>query len=526
MPSLFVRAKNHSGWCIGALWLASAAGPCLAQQYVFAPSTDSGIDGWVAGWMSNRPPGTLTQDWYPGSAEGSTGATPVSGPTHDSTFLSSTGPQRFGAGLSASPDPIYPDFQVISGLANNTAAAAIAAQQYIEFPFTTGTMQYADATASAALFYVNTVVTAKRWNLNNNAHPRAFGYAAYVVDAGGSPVGTLVQQIDDVSTVSGGDFQLVRPPDGPGPGITLQPGTPYALRFYLYRTATNTDGRASWDDTLFTMSRQTLAEIIVSASAVAAVPAGAQNNYSYSFNVYNNGPDATRAVVSDPLPTTANGATANWSCTLQPSGAPCTTASGSGPISAVVQALNSGETAVYTVTWTGPGITAASTHTVTAQPQAGSPADPISTNNTADLSLVPPTITAQDDGVTLTSNTASAATPVATNDSSTGGVVDPASVTLVTPPTAGSVSCTAGVCTYVPPAGGLTSPVSYQYNICLAAPNQAVCATATVRVSAPQPNAVAATPTPVPTLGAYSLSLLAVLLGWFGIRQRRHRYTR
>lgn len=67
--------------------------------------------------------------------------------------------------------------------------------------------------------------------------------------------------------------------------------------------------------------------------------------------------------------------------------------------------------------------------------------------------------------------------------------------------------------------------MSYQYNICLAAPNQAVCATATVRVSAP-PNAVAATPTPVPTLGAYSLSLLAVLLGWFGIRKRRHRYTR
>ena len=297
------------------------------------------------------------------------------------------------------------------------------------------------------------------------------------------------------------------------------------MRFYLYRTSANTDGRASWDDTLFTMSRQTLAEIIVSASAVAAVPAGAQNNYGYSFNVYNNGPDATRAVVSDPLPTTANGATANWSCTLQPSGAPCTTASGSGPISAVVQALNSGDTAVYTVTWTGPGSTAASTHTVNAQPQAGSPADPISTNNTADLSLVPPSITAQDDGVTLTSNTASAATPVATNDSSTGGVVDPASVTLVTPPTAGTVSCTAGVCTYVPPAGGLTSPVSYQYNICLAAPNQAVCATATVRVSAP-PNAVAATPTPVPTLGAYSLSLLAVLLGWFGIRQRRHRYTR
>ena len=521
MRSIFVRAQGQYRLCIGAVLLSAAAGPSLAQSYVYAPSTLSGIDGWVAGWMSNRPPGTLTQDWYPGSVGGSTGTDAVEGPTHDSTFLSSTGPQRFGAGLSASPDPTFPDFQIISGLRTSTAAAAIDAQQYIEFPFTTGTMQYADATASAALFYVNAVVTAKRWNLNNNAHPRAFGYAAYVVDADGHPVSELLQRIDDVSTVSGDGFEFVRPPDGPGPGITLQPGTPYALRFYLYRTSANTDGRASWDDTLFTMSRQTLAEIIVSASAVTAVPAGAQNDYSYSFNVYNNGPDATRAVVSDPLPTAANGASASWSCIVQPSGLPCATPSGMGPIGAVVQALNAGDTAVYTVTWTGPGITAASTHTVTAQPQAGSPVDPISTNNSADLALVPPTITAQDDGVTLTSNTASAATPVATNDSSTGGVVDPASVTLATPPTAGTVSCEAGVCTYVPPAGGLTSPVSYQYNICLAAPNQAVCATATVRVSAPQPHAVATSPTPVPTTGAYGLSLLALLLGWLGIRQRR-----
>lgn len=231
MPSLFARAKNQSVSCIGALWLASAAGPSVVQQYVFARSNDSGIDSGDAGWTSNRPPGALTQDWYPGSAEGSTGATPVSGPTHDSTFLSSTGPQRFGAGLSASPDPIYPDFQVISGLANNTAAAAIAAQQYIEFPFTTGTMQYADATASAALFYVNTVVTAKRWNLNNNAHPRAFGYAAYVVDAGGSPVGTLVQQIDDVSTVSGGDFQLVPPRTALAPASRCNPAPPTPCAF-------------------------------------------------------------------------------------------------------------------------------------------------------------------------------------------------------------------------------------------------------------------------------------------------------
>lgn len=506
---------------MGALLLAGAAGPSLAQSYVNAPSSYLGVDGLVAGWMSNRPPGTLTQDWYPGSGEASTGAGPISGPTHDVVFLSSTGPQRFGTGLSASPDPTYPDFQVISGLTTDTADGAKLAQQYIEFPFVTGTMRYADTSPSAALFYVNGAFTAKRWNLNGNTHPRAFGYAAYLVDGDGNAVSALLQQTDDVSTVAGDDFQFVRAPDGPGPGITLQPGSAYALRFYLYRTAANTDGKASWDDTLFTMSRQTLAEIIVGASAITASPAGTQNHYSYSFNVYNHGPDATRAVVSDPLPATANGASATWSCTLQPSGSPCATPSGNGPISAVVQALNSGETALYTVTWTGPGVTTASTHTVTAQPEAGSPTDPISTNNAAVLSLVPPTITAVDDVVTLGTNTASAATPVASNDTSSSGAVDPATVTVVTPPAVGTVSCASGICTYVPPAGGLASPVSYQYNICLAAPNQAICATATVRVSAAQPNAQPAMPTPVPATGAYALSLLAVLLGLLGIRQSR-----
>lgn len=524
MKSMCAQMVGRYRLGMAALWLAGAAGPCLAQPYVFAPASAFGYDGWVAGWMSNRPPGTLTQDWYPGSGEDSVGATPVSGPTHDTTFLSSTGAQRFGTGLSASPDPTFPDFQVISGLATNTAAAALLAGQYIDFPFTTGTMQYADATASAALFYVNGAFTAKRWNLNNKLHPRAFGYAAYIVDASGHPVGEQIQQVDDVSAVDGDGFQVVRAPDGPGPGIALQPGTPYALRFYLYRTPANSDNKASWDDTLFTMSRQTLAEVVVNASAVSAVPAGAQNNYSYTFSVYNNGPDATTALVSDPLPAAANGATASWSCTLQPSGAPCASPSGTGPLSAVAQPLTSGQTAVYTVSWSGPGITAASTHTVTALPAPGSPSDPIASNNTAELPLSPPTITAVDDAVTLATHTSSAATAVAGNDSGSNGEVDPASLSLATPPAAGSVSCAAGICSFVPPAGGLTSPVSYQYKVCLAAPNQTVCTTATVRVSALQPAAVPPTPTPVPTAGAYSLSLLALLLGTLGIlRQRRRR---
>lgn len=392
MKSILAQAGDHYRKGISALLLASAAGPSLGQQYVYASSRMQDIDGWVAGWMSNRPPGTLTQDWYPGSGESSVGDSAVSGTTHDTTFLASTGAQRFGGGLTASADPIHPDFQRISNLTARSAAASITAQQYIEFPFTTGTLHYADATAAPALFYVNLAAISKRWNMNDNSHPRAFGYAAYVVDGNGSPVDGVIQQIEDVATVSGQDFQIVRPPDGPGPGIALHPGTPYALRFYLFGTAANTDGQASWDDTLFTMSRQTLADIVVTASTVSVVPAGAQNTYSYTFSVYNNGPDAAQALVSDPLPAAASGSTASWTCGLQPSAARCAIPAGSGPIGSVLQPLGVGETAVYAITWTGPAITAAGSHTIRALPQANSPSDPILSNNSAAVRVAPPPV--------------------------------------------------------------------------------------------------------------------------------------
>ncbi|WP_166656425.1 IPTL-CTERM sorting domain-containing protein [Comamonas sp. JUb58] len=342
--------------------------------------------------MSNRPPGTLTQDWYPGSGEDSFGDSAVSGDTHDTTFLASTGAQRFGGGLTASADPTYLDFQRISNLTARSATQAITAQQYIEFPFTTGTLHYADATAAPALFYFNAAATSKRWNMNGNSHPRAFGYAAYIVDASGSPVGDVIQQINDVTTVAGEDFQIVRPPDGPGPGVELQPGTAYALRFYLFGTAANADRQASWDDTLFAMSRQTLADIVVTASTVSVVPADAQNTYSYTFSVYNNGPDTAQALVSDPLPAAANGTTASWTCVLRPSATPCAIPAGSGAIGSVLQPLNVGETAVYAVSWTGPAITAAGSHTISALPQADSPSDPILSNNSAVVRVAPPPV--------------------------------------------------------------------------------------------------------------------------------------
>lgn len=386
---LFFRIDKLLPVLLGAS-LAAGLSTSNAQTYVYAPDTPIG-PGWVAGWMSNRPEGTLEQDWYPGSTEDSTGTGPISGDTHDPTFLSGTLAQRFGGGLTAAPDLAHPDFQVISGLTANSAEEAVLVEQYIEFPFTTGTMLYADSTPSEALFYFNAAVTLKRWNLNENSHPRAFGYAAYIVDSSGSPVGGPIQQVDDVTTITGTDYHPVYAPDGPGPGITLQPGTAYALRFYLYRTAANTDGRAAWDDTLFAMSRQTLAEIVVTATTVSTTPSGGQTNYSYTFNVYNNGPDDTTANISNPLPGTANGSSATWTCILQPSGNACATPSGTGPIS-TTEPLTSGETAVYEVSWTGPAVTATDTHTITALPTEGSPSDPIGTNNSASIRLAPATV--------------------------------------------------------------------------------------------------------------------------------------
>ncbi|WP_028605588.1 hypothetical protein [Ottowia thiooxydans] len=476
---------------LGTFLLATASGPSFAEQFIYAPATFFGFSGWTAGWMSNMPRGTLNQDWYPGSTTASQVTNYAITDTHDTTFLASTSAQRVAPSMttSLSPDPALQDFQIINGLSptNVSAAMAIAENQYIEFPFTTGTMYYADTTASAAKFYINLITTAQRWNQNGNSNPRAFGYAAYIVDGSGNHVGGEIASLADVRTSLGTSFEFVRNQDGPGPGLTLQPGTAYTLRFYLHRASGNTDGRASWDDTLFTMSREALAEIVVSASTVSATPtpAGTENNYNYTFDVYNNGPDPTTAIISDGLPTTVPPGTVTWTCTLQNPAGACNASSGAGVINNPNQALLSGQTAVYSVSWTGPGVTTPDTHTISALPTTTSPTDPITTNNTATVSLAPPTITASNDSLTLSTSTSTGATTVTTNDSGVGGTVDPNSVTVALQPPAGSVACVAGVCTYTPPAGGLLAPVDYQYSVCLTPPNGTICTTATVTVTPP-----------------------------------------
>jgi len=71
--------------------------------------------------------------------------------------------------------------------------------------------------------------------------------------------------------------------------------------------------------------------------------------------------------------------------------------------------------------------------------------------------------------------------PVLQNDRG-DAPLDPASITVTTPPTKGNVNCVAGVCTYEPSVGQ-TGVDTFTYRVCLAAPNDAVCDTATVTVN-------------------------------------------
>ncbi|MFT3893328.1 MAG: SdrD B-like domain-containing protein [Anaerolineales bacterium] len=108
-----------------------------------------------------------------------------------------------------------------------------------------------------------------------------------------------------------------------------------------------------------------------------------------------------------------------------------------------------------------------------------------------DTNSVTPTITSVDDTATTPANTP-ATTVVTTNDTNLGGTIDPNSVTITAQPAAGtgSVTCTGASCVYTPPAG-YVGTTSYTYQVCLAAPNDAICDTAVVTVTVtPTINAV------------------------------------
>ena len=90
------------------------------------------------------------------------------------------------------------------------------------------------------------------------------------------------------------------------------------------------------------------------------------------------------------------------------------------------------------------------------------------------------------DDVTNTPQGQTKTIPVLQNDTTAGGgLIDPTSVVKTSDPSNGTVTCTAGACTYTPNPG-FTGTDQFTYKLCLSAPNQAICdeAQVTIAVSA------------------------------------------
>ena len=94
-------------------------------------------------------------------------------------------------------------------------------------------------------------------------------------------------------------------------------------------------------------------------------------------------------------------------------------------------------------------------------------------------------VTAVDDSASTPQNTPVGINVIG-NDTTTGAPLNPASVSIVTPPTNGSVSCdSAGLCTYTPTAG-FSGNTSFVYRVCDVSTPTPVCADATVAITVAQ----------------------------------------
>ena len=144
-------------------------------------------------------------------------------------------------------------------------------------------------------------------------------------------------------------------------------------------------------------------------------------------------------------------------------------------------------------------------------------APPTCETATATIVVSDATVIATDDVSSTTPGTPKAI-DVPQNDSATGGVIDPDSVVPTSDPSHGTVSCSAGVCTYTPEAG-FTGTDSFTYKVCLAAPNELVCDEAVVTITVAPAAAVA----PIPTLDGKMLVLMGMLLAGLALRNRRAR---
>lgn len=112
------------------------------------------------------------------------------------------------------------------------------------------------------------------------------------------------------------------------------------------------------------------------------------------------------------------------------------------------------------------------------------------TTTTVTVKVGDPAITAKDDNDRVPPGGGTVTTPVLTNDTPVGSELDPASITIVTPPAHGTaVPNPDGTVSYTP-GTGYDGPDEYTYQVCLKNPKEA-CATAKVKLASDRPDVVA-----------------------------------
>lgn len=113
------------------------------------------------------------------------------------------------------------------------------------------------------------------------------------------------------------------------------------------------------------------------------------------------------------------------------------------------------------------------------------------TATTVTVKVGDPAITAKNDSTPVPFGATDVTTPVLDNDTPVGGELDPASITIITPPAKGTAAPNPdGTVTYTPGGGGFDGTDSYTYQVCLKNPKEA-CSTATVSLTDAKPDVFA-----------------------------------
>ncbi|NUO76880.1 MAG: tandem-95 repeat protein, partial [Lysobacter sp.] len=187
------------------------------------------------------------------------------------------------------------------------------------------------------------------------------------------------------------------------------------------------------------------------------------------------GPDAVDDTATTPQNTTLNGTATGGDSAPLGSTYALVTGTSNGTLT-----LNSDGTYVYTpnANYSGPD---SFSYRLCLPAPNGSVCD----TATVSITVGGNTVTAVDDSASTPQNTPVVVNVIG-NDTTTGAPLNPASVSIVTPPTTGTVTCdAAGLCTYTP-STGFSGVVTFVYRVCDVSTPTPVCADATATITVAQ----------------------------------------